>query len=81
MAHLAVGNQPLQQFERRRIDPLKVVEKEHERVLRPCKDIDESLEDQMKAVLAVLRGKVRNWWLLASNEGEFRNEIDDELTA
>ena len=40
--HLRLGQQILQQIERRRVEPLQIVEEERQRMLRPGEDADET---------------------------------------
>src|SRR4051794_10008174 len=81
MADFAIEDQSLKQFEGSGIGPLKVIEKESERVFRPRKDVDEPVEDQVKAILVLVGGKIWNCRLLTNDEGQFWDEVDDELTA
>ena len=77
--HLRVGNQVLEQIERRGIQPLQIVKEQRERVFRPCERAEEASEDQLEAVLRVLRRKVWNRRLLADDELQLRDEVNDEL--
>src|SRR5437879_1916701 len=52
------GQQILQQIERRRVEPLQIVEEEREWVLRPGKDAGEAPQDQLETPLCVLRFKL-----------------------
>ena len=70
--HLRVRDQMLEEVERRRIQPLQIVEEQRERVLRPCEHADEAPEHQLEAVLRVLRRQIRDRRLLADDELQAR---------
>ena len=76
---IALGQQVFEQVERRRIQPLQVVEKERQRMLGAREDADEPPKDQLKTSLRLLRRKLRHRWLLANDVLQFRDEIDDQL--
>src|SRR6266576_3831997 len=59
-----VRDQMLDEVECCCIQPLQIVEEQGERVFRPCEYADESLEDQLEAMLRVLWRKLRHRWLL-----------------
>src|SRR5262249_18341422 len=56
--------QLLQQIERRRVEPLQIVEKEHQRMFGSGKYADEPLEGALKAALGMLRWQFRDRLLL-----------------
>ena len=58
--HIRLGQQILEQIERRRVEPLQVVEEQRQRMLRPGEDADEPPEHQLEAPLRVLWRKLRN---------------------
>ncbi len=53
--HIRPGQQILEQIERRRVEPLQIVEEERQRMLRPGEHADEPPEHQLEAALRVLR--------------------------
>ena len=53
--HIRPGQQVLEQIERRRVEPLQVVEEQRQRMLRPREHADEAPEHQLEAALRVLR--------------------------
>ena len=55
MARVAMGDEILDQRQGRRIEPLKVVDKNNQRVLWPREDVDETLEYQLKPKFGVRR--------------------------
>ena len=59
VARLRVGHQIGDQREAGRVEPLQVVQKQRQRVLRPGKDADELLEDPVKAALRVGRRQLQ----------------------
>src|SRR5690349_15520641 len=77
---LAPANQILDQGERRSIDPLKVVEKQDQRVLWLGEHVEECAKHHLKAIARVLRRQVRDRGLLADHELQLRNEARDQLT-
>ena len=70
--HLRLGDQMLEQVERRRVQPLQIVEEQRERMLRPGEDAEEAPEHHLEAVLRVLRRQVRDRRLLADDELQAR---------
>ena len=74
------GQQILEQVERRRIQPLQIVETQGQRMLSPREYGDESAEHPLEAVLGILRWNFRNWWLLSDNELQFRNQVHNQLS-
>ena len=53
--HVRLGQQVLEQVERRRVEPLQIVEEQRQRMLRPGEHADEAPEHQLEAALRVLR--------------------------
>ena len=79
MPHLRLGQQMLEQVERCRVQPLQIVEEQRQRVLRPGEHAEEAPEHQLKAALRVMGRQLGNRRLLADDELQLRNEVDDEL--
>ena len=73
------GQQILEQIQRRRVEPLQIVEKQSERMLRPGKHADEALPDQLESPSRVLWRQLRHRRLLAGDKPQLRDEIDNEL--
>ncbi len=63
-----LAQQIFHHIEGRRIEPLQVVEKEQQRVFRPCEYSDESPQDQLKATLRIVWCKIWDRQLLSYNE-------------
>ncbi len=76
--YFRMSNEMLEKIECRRIQPLQIVEKQRKRVFPACEHGDESPEHHLEALLRLQRGQVRNRRLLADDELELRDEIDDE---
>src|SRR5207247_861238 len=76
--HVRLGQQVLEQVQRRRVEPLQIIEKERERMLRPREDADESAQHQLETPLRVLWQKFRNWGLFSDDELQFRDEVHHE---
>src|SRR4029077_2988157 len=61
--HIRSGQEILQQIERRRVEPLQVVEEQRERVFRLSEYADKPPEHHLEAPLRILRLQIRDWWL------------------
>jgi len=68
--HLGLRQQILHQVQRRRIQPLQIVEEQGKRMFRPREYSDESAKYLLKPVLCVPRGKFGNGRLFSDNEFE-----------
>src|SRR5262249_18217863 len=79
VTHLRVQDEMLDQIERRRIQPLQIIEEQRQRVLRPGKHSEEPPEYQLEARLLVLRRQPRRRRLLADDQRQLRNETDHQL--
>ena len=55
MSHVRLGQQILEQIERRRVEPLQIVEEQRQRMFRPGEYADEPPEYQLEAALRILR--------------------------
>ena len=66
------GQQILEQVERRRVEPLKIVEKEHQRMFGSGEYADEPPEHALEAALRMLRRKLRDRSLFADDELQAR---------
>src|SRR3984893_19060321 len=75
--YLPVGDQMLEEVECRRVQPLQIVEEQHERVLRRGEYAEEPPEHRLEAVLRVLRREVRNGRLFPDDELDLGDEADD----
>src|SRR5271168_3272105 len=74
-----MGNQLLEEVERRRVQPLQIVEEQSQRVLLPRERAKEAPENHLKAVLGLLRRQVRDRRLCSDNELQLGDKIDDQL--
>ena len=72
------GQQILEQIERRRVEPLQIVEEERQRMFRPGEDADEPPEHQLEARLRLLRRKLGDRRLLSDDELQLGDEVDHE---
>jgi hypothetical protein len=72
---IGVCQQVFEQIERGCVQPLQVVEKECQRVLRPC---DEPAKDQLKTSLCVRWRELWHRWLFANDVFQLGDEIDDQ---
>jgi len=71
--------QILEQIERRRVQPLQIVEEQHQRMFRPGEDADEAPEHQLEAVLRISWRQLWNGRLFPDDELHLGDEIDDQL--
>jgi hypothetical protein len=55
MLHVRLGQQVGEHIERRRVEPLQIVEKERQRMFRPREDADQPPEHQLETALSLLR--------------------------
>ena len=78
MACVAMGDEILDQRQGRRIEPLKVVDKNNQRVLWPREDADETLEYQLKPKSSLRRRECGHRRLWTDQANELRNEICQE---
>src|SRR5262245_11788982 len=78
IAQIGSAQHVFQEVERRRVEPLQIIEKQRERMLRASEDADELAKHHLKAPLRVLRWKLRDRRRLADDELHFRNETDDQ---
>jgi hypothetical protein len=80
MAHLRIGDQVLDEFERRCIQPLQIIEEQGEWVFLAGEHAEKAPENHLKAILGVLRRQIRDRWLFPDHKLQLRHEVDDELT-
>jgi hypothetical protein len=71
--HVRIGDQMLEQFEGRSVQPLQIVEKQRERVLRPGEHAKESPEHELEAVVRILQQDVGNRRRLAYDDNKLRD--------
>ena len=69
--HVRLGQQILEQVERRRVEPLQIVEEQRQRMLRPGEHADEAAEHQLEPPLRLLRLELGDRRLLADDERQF----------
>ena len=76
--NVPLGQEILEQVERRRVQPLQVVEEERQRMFRCCEYADEATEHELKAPLRLLRLKLGDRRLIADDEVQFGDEVGHE---
>ncbi len=76
---IPTDQQIFQQIQCRRVQPLQIVEKQSQRMLRLREYADESTENQLKTALRILGRNFGDGWLFPNNEPQFRNQIHDQL--
>src|SRR6195952_5887501 len=74
MLRIGPDQKVLDQIECRRVQPLQIIEKKRQWVLGSCKDADETTEHALEPVLRLHRRKVENWWLVADDQSQLRDE-------
>src|SRR5262245_12119714 len=72
------GQQVLQQIERRRVEPLQIVEEERQGMFRPGEDADKPPKHQLETPLRVLGRKLRDRWLFSDDELQLGDDVDHE---
>src|SRR6516225_6271393 len=78
VAKLRPAQEVIQKVERRRVEPLQVIEEQRQRMFRSSEDTDELPKHQLKAPLRVLWRKLGDWRRLSNNQPHFRNEIHNQ---
>ena len=76
--HVRLGQQILEQVECRRVEPLQIVEEERQRMLRPREHADKSPEHPLETPLRVFRREVGDRRMIADDQAQFGDEVDDE---
>jgi hypothetical protein len=79
VSHFIVGDQVLEEIERRGVQPLEVVEEKREWVFWSGEDPKQPSEDHLKAVLCIPRRKLRHWRLFPHYEFKLGNKTCHEL--
>src|ERR1700688_213108 len=78
MLHVRLGQQILQQLQRCRVEPLQIVEKQRQRVLRPGEHGEKAPENQLKAALRVMGRQLRDRRVVPDDELQLRNQVYDK---
>ncbi len=60
LLHVRLGQQVGEHVERRRVEPLQIVEEERQRMFGPREDADEAPEHQLETPLRLLRRQLRD---------------------
>jgi len=68
----------LQQIERRRVEPLQIVEEQGQRMFRAGEDANKTLEYELKPALRLPRLELPDRRLLADDELQFGDQVGDE---
>src|SRR5262249_40366915 len=71
IAEFGSAQQVFQEVERRRVEPLQVIEEKRQRMFRPSEDADKLSEHQLEAPLRVLWRKLRNRRRFSDDELHF----------
>ncbi len=76
--HAGWSQQIFEEIERRRVEPLQVVEEECQRMVPLGEHADEPPEHHPETASRVLRRKLRNRRLVSDDEPELRDQVDHE---
>ena len=79
MTGVDVLREPHQKFGGRLVEPLQVVEEQHQRMLGTCDRGEEAGQHSFEQALALLRRQLRQRRLIADHQGEVRDQIDHQL--
>src|SRR5882724_9124902 len=79
MPDLRLGQHVLQQVRSRRVEPLQIIQEQHEWLSRLYEHAQETPEHPSEAVRDVLGWDLRGEWLRADDQLELRNQADNEL--
>src|SRR5262249_37203424 len=77
---LVVRGEVAKEVEGGTIQPLQIVQEEHERMLGAREHAHEALQDSVETRLSLLRRKIRDGLLGANDHFDVGNEVDDELS-
>src|SRR5260370_10663200 len=75
---IRLGQHILEQVERRRVEPLQIVQKKRQRMLGPREDAEKPPEHQLETALCLLRRQLQDGRLLADQELQFGDHVDYE---
>jgi len=78
LSEIGPAQQIFQQVERRRVEPLQVIEEERQGMFRPGENADELPETHLEAPLRVMRRKLEDRRRFSNDELHFRNEIHNQ---
>jgi hypothetical protein len=81
VACIHIGEQAVEQVERRRVGPLQVVEEDDERCVLARKDGQDAPDQERQAVLRLARADRGRLWLRSYQELEVRAEVGDDPPA
>src|SRR3982074_3641042 len=75
LLHVWLGQQIGEHLERRRVEPLQIVEKERQRMFGLREDAEKPPKHQLKTALCLLRRQVRDRRLFADEELQFGDDV------
>src|SRR3954452_14189558 len=78
MLHLGMRGEMLEHLECGNVQPLQIIKKQREGVLRSSERSDEAAKHPLKAILALLRRELGHRPLLPDDERQLRDQVDDE---
>ena len=76
MAQVGSDHQIFEKVERRRVDPMQIVEEERQGMFRRSEYADETPERDLEQPAGLLRRKIGSGWRLADDQLEFGHELD-----
>ncbi len=77
--HVRISSQAFQQFQRRGVKPLQIVEEQRQGMLRSREHVEEPTEYQLETIARRLRRQIRNGRLFSDEELKLGNEVDHQL--
>ncbi len=77
--HLRLGQQVLEQAQRRYIQPLQVIQKQHQRMLRRGEHAKKPAHHPPQTIQHILRRDLRSERLRPDDQREFWNQLNDEV--
>src|SRR5580704_6522618 len=78
MPDIPLDQQILEEIERRRIEPLQVVEEQCQRMIRLREYADELAQHQLEPASCILRREIRNRRLVSDDQRQLRDELDNQ---
>src|SRR6266700_2067164 len=78
MTHITSGEKVYKEIKRRYVEPLQVIDKQHQRMFGPREHGEETSEHQLESSLSVLRKQLGDRYLLADDQFQLRDQVHHE---
>src|SRR5258708_30182240 len=79
MLAFGMSDELFEQPEGGRVQPLEIVEKQHQRVFFSSERAEESSQHRFESVLGFLRREFRYRWLLTDHQLQFGDQVEHQL--